>query len=125
MKIKLGSLIEAKAVIDSLLDKEHHNTVLAYRIAKFSLSIQNDCDAYMAATQSAIKKYGILNEDGTIRIPNENMKELNEEMNKLKNTELDAPNIKFSLSEISKEFNLSIRQMMSIMDFVEDDIEKH
>ena len=125
---KLIKIINARQVLTSLSNMDI-NTHLAYWMTKFIINSQNEQDFYISNMRKLFDKYAERDEGGNfviiendIIIKKECIADFNKEVDELQSTDVEAPNIKFSLSEISKELKLSMKQMSSLMDFIEEDV---
>jgi hypothetical protein len=125
--MKLIKLINARSVLNTLTDKDGIEPHLVYLMTKFIITSQDEQSFYTTNMQKLFDKYAQRDEQGQIVTQGNNIKikedcrdEFNEAVAKLYDTDVEAPNIKFPLSELSKELNLTIRQMSYLMDFIEE-----
>ena len=65
--------------------------------------------------------YATRNDDDTILIPKERAAEFNAAVEALNETDVEDPGIRFSLSELSTELKLSMKQMYPLLDFIDED----
>ena len=61
----------------------------------------------------------VVNDNGAVKIIQDKLKEAGVAMNELNNTEVDKPNIKFTLEEL-EELKLSIGDMYLLDEFIEE-----
>lgn len=121
--MELIKVINARKVLDSLSEREDIGAHLAYWMTKFVVKTQNEHEFYASEIRKLFEKYGtIAKEDGdTLRIPSEKVEEFNNAVEILSKTDVEEPNIRFSLSELSAELKLSMKQMYPLLDFIEED----
>ena len=118
--MKLIDVISAYKMIDSLADETGIGTRLAYKMTKFLIETQKEIDFYNASTKRLVAKYSV-KEDGKVSIPPENEAQIEADMKKLGESEVDEPSVRFSLTELSGELKLTMRQIYPLMPFVDDD----
>lgn len=119
--MKLIQVVNAHDVIDGLAEKENIGVHLAYVMTKFIVATQADADFYTREMRKIFEKYGNKNDKGEITIPREKVEEFSKEAQILQETEATDPGIRFSLSEMSQELKLSMKQIYPLMDFIKDD----
>lgn len=119
--MKLIRIVSAHDVIDGLAEKENIGVHLAYVMTKFIVATQADADFYAREMRKLFEKYGNKNDKGKITIPREKVEEFSKEAQILQETEATDPGIRFSLSEMSQELKLSMKQIYPLMDFIKDD----
>lgn len=118
--MKLINIVNAHQVLDGLGDRDI-NGRLAYWMTKFIAKTQADYDFYAVEIRKLYEKYGEQKEEGKVAIPADRVEEFNKDLDSLNNTDAEDPNIRFNLSEISAGFNLSMRQMYPLLDFINED----
>lgn len=118
--MELIKVVNAKKVLESMADKEDIGAHLSYWMTRFVVKAQHEHDFYLSETRKLISKYAETDEDGSVRIPTDKIEEFNNAVEELGKTDVEAPNIKFALSEISSELKLSMKQMYSLLDFIDD-----
>lgn len=119
--MKLIQIVSAHNTIDGLAEKENIGVHLAYVMTKFIVATQADADFYAREMRKLFEKYGNKNDKGEITIPHEKVEEFSKEARILQETEATDPGIRFSLSEMSQELKLSMKQIYPLMDFIKDD----
>lgn len=117
----LIKIVNARQTIDSFASKEDIGARLAYWMTKFVVKTESDHKFYVDELQKLLRKYGKENDDGNIVVPAESMEEFSKELTVLQNTDAEDPGIRFSLSELSSELKLSMQQMYTLLDFVDED----
>ena len=120
--MKLIKLIEAMNVIGNLDNNNDISSKLAYMLAKFTTQSRDEYKFYFDELEKILEKYGASFEDGNYKIPKENREAFEYAVSELQGTEVSEPAIKFPLSEITKDLKLSIKQMVALLDFINDDI---
>lgn len=130
MKIILNKLINSRQVLQSMsnINIAPH---LAYQITKFLIKSQDEEEFYNNRLRALFDECAQKNEDGTfittddgqgIKLQPNLIEKFNKSYEELVNTEIEAPDIKFALSEITKELtSISVNQMMTLMDFIDED----
>lgn len=105
--MKLNKLLQIRKVLS-----EHANepipTLLAYKILKFMKATDTEGAFYDQKLKEIIEKYGAKDEqgnavysDGKVSIANESIVECQQAMDELSNTEVEIPNITFSIQELT------------------------
>lgn len=118
--MKLITIVNAHNVIDGLADKENIGAHLAYWMTKFVVKTQDEAAFFQTEMRKLFEKYGTKNEDGAYAVPNENAAAFAKDAEALQNTEVEDPGIKFSLSELSTELKLSLKQMYPLLEFINE-----
>lgn len=119
--MKLIDVVNAHNMIDSLSDKEGLGAHLAYMMTKFVIATQSDADFYNKEIRKLFDKFGKSDEDGNVTIRAENIESFQTSVANLQNTEAVDPDIRLSLSELSKELKLSMKQIYPLMAFIKED----
>ena len=99
---------------------------LAYKIMKFCKSVSTEEEFYNQKRHEIIDKYAvkdengrtIVSEEGRVSFAEDKIDIANKELKELNEVEVEAPDIKFSLSEL-EELKLSISDMFALDAFVE------
>ncbi len=105
--MKLNKLLQIRKVLS-----EHANepipTLLAYKILKFMKATDTEGAFYDQKLKEIIEKYGAKDEqgnavysDGKVSIANESIVECQQAMDELGSTEVEIPNITFSIQELT------------------------
>ncbi len=105
--MKLNKLLQIRKVLS-----EHANepipTLLACKILKFMKATDTEGAFYDQKLKEIIEKYGAKDEqgnavysDGKVNIANESIVECQQAMDELGNTEVEIPNITFSIQELT------------------------
>ena len=118
--MELMKIINAKQTLEGLAERSDMNAHLAYWMTKFVMKTQHEHDFYIAEMRKLIDKYSEPSDGQEVRIAPESVSEFNAAVDALAKTDVEAPDIKFSLSEISKELKLSMKQMYPLMDFIDE-----
>ena len=119
--MKLITIVNAHNSVDSFAEKENIGAHLAYVMTKFVIATQTDTEFYEKEVRKLFDKYGDKLEDGSMAIKPDNRDAFRAELDKLDNTEADDPGIRFSLSEMTNELKLSMKQIYPLLDFIKDD----
>lgn len=119
--MKLIGIVNAHNIVDSLSEKESIGAHLAYVLTKFVVATRADAEFYAKEMRKLFEKYGTENDKGEITIPKENIDNFSRDAQELQETEAEDPGIRFSLSEMSQELKLSMKQIYPLMDFIKDD----
>lgn len=119
--MKLIQVVNAHDVVDGLADRDNIGAHLAYTMTKFVVATQTDADFYAKEMRKLFEKYGSKNDAGEIAIPPEQVEDFSKDVRKLQETKATDPGIRFSLSEMSQELKLSMKQIYPLMDFIKDD----
>lgn len=119
--MELIKIINARNVLDGLAEKEDMGAHLAYWMTKFIVKTKGEYEFYVSETRKIFGKFGNVKEDDTIVIPPDKISAFNDAMEALNKTDAEDPGIRFSLSEISSELKLSMKQMYSLLDFIDEE----
>lgn len=118
--MKLITVVNACTTIQGLTEKENLNAHLAYWLAKFIAKTQDEYKFFQTEMKKLIDKYGKVNEDGSVSVEPEKVEDFTKEVEALQDTEIEDPGIRFSLSELSAELKLSLKQMYPLLDFINE-----
>ena len=124
--MKLYELLEARTIINKNIDgTKSISAPLAYKIMKLIKNTQNDCDFYQEKFNAILNEYGEKDENGQfiqaeggIKIQDGKMDECTAKVKELNETEVELPNIKFTLDELSP-YSFSISDMMLIDELIQ------
>ena len=123
--MKVKQLIEAKKVILPLI-QEKLSPKLSYKLMKFVKKIEVEEDFYNKQIGELIDKYGerhsdnnLIYTDNGVKIQNDKISNCNAELQEVDNVEVDAPDLSFTLDELS-EIKLSVRDMFFLQDFIKE-----
>ena len=119
--MELIKIVDARNVLDSLSNKEDMGAHLAYWMTKFIVKTKGEYEFYAAEMRKLFNKYGEAKDDDTIVVPTDKIAEFNEAIDALNKTDVEDPGIRFSLTEISAELKLSMKQMLPLLDFIDED----
>ena len=119
--MELIKVVDARMVLDGLSDKEGIGAHLAYWMTKFVVKTENEHNFYVLEMRKLFDKYANKKEDGAMLIPNDKVAEFNAAVEELNKTDVEDPGIRFSLSELSAELKLSMKQMRHLLLFIDDD----
>ena len=129
MKTTLNNLITVRNILANFKDTMIHPR-LAYQIAKFLRLTQEDEEFYNTRLRALFDTCAQKNEDGSLRLTENQqgimlepsqIENFNKSIFELENLEIEAPDIKFALSDIANELKVSTNDMMILMDFIEED----
>ena len=124
--MKITQIINAKRAFSNYLDAKMPPAV-AYKIMKLVRSAETEEAFYQKEIQKIIEQYGMRNDDGSfvktkdggIHLIKETLDECNEKLRDLEDLDVDAPEIKFSLDELSC-ISMTVREMSAISEFISD-----
>lgn len=119
--MKLVKIVDARQVLDGLSSKEDIGAHLSYWMTKFVVKTENEHLFYAREMRKLFDAYATRNDDDTILIPKERAAEFNAAVEALNETDVEDPGIRFSLSELSTELKLSMKQMYPLLDFIDED----
>lgn len=121
--MELIKIINARKVLDSLSDREEIGGHLAYWMTKFVVKTESEHEFYATEMRKIFDKYATKKEDDddTVVIPTDAVSNFNNAVEALNKTDVEDPNIRFNLSELSAELKLSMKQMYPLLDFIEED----
>nr|DAO56491.1 MAG TPA: Protein of unknown function (DUF1617) [Caudoviricetes sp.] len=121
--MELIKIVNARRVLDSLANKEDISAHLSYWMAKFVAKTESEYNFYVTGMHKLFDKYATKNGDdnAAICIPAENVDEFNSAVEELNKTNVEDPHIRFSLSELSAELKLSMKQIYPLLDFIDEE----
>ena len=119
--MELIKVVNARQTLDSLSDREDVGAHLSYWMTKFVVSTKSEHEFYVKEMQKLLDKYGVKGEDDKLVIPMDKVADFQKEAVELENTDVEAPAIRFSLSELAQELKLSMKQMYPLLDFIDED----
>lgn len=121
--MELIKVVNARNVLDSISDREDVGAHLSYWMTKFVVKTASEHEFYATEMRKLIDKYATKQEskEDTILIPNDKVAEFNAAVEALNKTDVEDPGIRFSLSELSTELKLSMKQMYPLLDFIDED----
>lgn len=121
--MKIKNLLTARNVIFQHKDDKIPSS-LAYKLMKFLKASDNDEAFYNEKLKALIEEYSIRESDGKIKMVNGNfaiqpskIDVFNKEAEELRNTEVDIPQIKFSIKEL-EPIHLSIADIYSLDELI-------
>lgn len=120
-------LISAKRVFENFLD-EKMPPVVAYKIMKLVRTAETEESFYYTELQKLIEQYGkrgddgnlLTTEDGNVPLAEDTLPECRQKVAELESVDVDAPNILFTIDELSS-FAITVREMDAISAFISDD----
>ena len=122
--MKITNLIQIRKIISRHADKKI-STALAYKMMKFMKASDNDEAFYNEKIREIIEKYGEKDENGQIvciesgvSLVQTTIDECKSKIYELDGTEIDVPNIKFSLAEL-EQLKLSMNELFIIDELIE------
>lgn len=118
--MKLGKLIKVREMI-ATHSNEAISVTLAYKMMKFMKASDSEDAFYITKIREIIEKYKDPEQnnsnDGKVRIQKGKETICQTELNDVENTEVEAPNIQFSLSEL-EELKLTVQEVFSLDEFI-------
>ena len=125
--MKILQIINAKLAFSNYLDAKMPPAV-AYKIMKLVKVAEHEEAFYKKEIQKLIEQYGkrnddgslVVTEDGNILLSEDNIQECRQKVDELEALDVDAPNISFTLDELSC-VSMSVREMNAISAFISDD----
>ena len=118
--MQLIKVINARQIINSFIDKEDIDSTLAYWMVKFMIKTENEHVFYASEAQKLLDKYAETTDGDMKQIPAAKIAEFNEAIERLNAVEVEDPGIRFTLSLLSSELKLSMKQMYCLLDFVDE-----
>ena len=119
--MELIKVVDARMVLDSLSDREGIGAHLSYWMTKFVVKTEGEHEFYASEMHKLFERYADKKEGGAVLIPNERVAEFNAAVEALNKTDVEDPGIRFSLSELSAELKLSMKQMYPLLDFIDEE----
>ena len=119
--MELIKIVNARNILDGLSEKEDIGAHLTYWMTKFVVKTESEHNFYTSEIRKFFDKYADKKEDGTMLIPNDKVAEFNDAVERLNETDVEDPGIRFNLSELSAELKLSMKQMYPLLDFIDEE----
>lgn len=121
--MELIKIISARRTLEELFEKEDICAHLSYWMTKFVAKTEGEHAFYASEMRKLFDKYAVEceSDDGSVLIPNENVAVFNAAVDELNKTDVEDPGIRFNLSELSAELRLSMKQMYTLLDFINED----
>lgn len=123
--MKIIELINAKRAIMAFT-QEKLSPKLSYKLLKFINKIEYEENFYNKKISELIDKYGerdennqLIHTDTEVKIQEDKMADCNLELKEIENVEVEPPDMKFTLDELS-EVKLSVQDMFLLQDFIEE-----
>lgn len=118
--MKLGNIQEAvKVIIKYSNERVEFST--AYKFAKFIKDTDMQCEFYNSKVQEILNEYAEKDDNGNMKIKaGVNSDEFSEKIKILSDTEVEAPKIKFELSDFS-DLKVSAKEMLALSEFIEEE----
>lgn len=122
--MELIKVVNARKVLDSLSDREDVGAHLSYWMTKFVVKTESEHEFYAAEMRKLFDKFSTKKDgdEDIIIIPNDKVAEFNAAVDVLNKTDVEDPGIRFDLSELASELKMSMRQMYSLLDFINDEV---
>lgn len=121
--MKLKNLLNARKIIIQYKDDKLSPT-LAYKFVKFMKASDSEEAFYNDKLKQLIEEYALKDEkgqiatqDGNIRLMPAKIQDFNNAANELQETEVEAPNVQFKISEL-EQIKLSVTDLYALDDFV-------
>lgn len=121
--MELIKIVNARKVLDSLSDREDVGAHLSYWMTKFVVKTESEHEFYAAEMRKLFDKYATKKDgdEDMLLIPGDKVAEFNVAVDVLNKTDVEDPDIRFDLSELSSELKLSMKQMYPLLDFIDED----
>lgn len=121
--MELIKIINARKTLDGFSGKEDLPAHLAYWMTKFVVKTREEHEFYAQEYNKIFLKFANLKDEKekTYVIPAEAVSDFNLEIEKLEKTDVEDPGIRFSLAELSSELRLSMKQMFTLFDFIDEE----
>ena len=121
--MELIKVVNARQVLDSLSDREEVGAHLSYWMTKFVVKTAGEHEFYVTEMRKLFANYATSqgDDEDTVLIPNDKIAEFNSAVDALGHTDVEDPGIRFSLSELSAELKLSMKQMYPLLDFIDEE----
>lgn len=119
--MELLKVVNARKTLDDLADKDEIGAHIAYWMTKFVVKTESEYEFYISEMRKIFDKYAEKRDDETLFIPADKITEFNDSVETLNKTDVEDPAIRFKLSELSAELKLSMKQMYSLLDFINED----
>lgn len=123
--MKIIKIIQAKEVFSPHFQKKLSPS-LSYKIYKLCRFAEQEESFYNAKKREIIEQYAkrdengaIVNNNGMIAIIEDKIDEAKNVINELQSIDVDAPNVKFTLDELS-EIKLSVQDIAALDGFIEE-----
>lgn len=124
--MKLNKLLQVRRVLT-----EHANepipTMLAYKILKFIKASDTEGAFYDGKMQEIIDKYAkrddngqIIYAEGRVSVAPENIKECQKAIGELEGTDIEAPDISFTIHELTP-INFSVSELFSLDEIIKEE----
>lgn len=125
--MKLYELVQARTIISNHIDQNQPlSASLAYKVMKLIKNTQNDYDFYQEKFRDIIQDCSekdengqIVQENNGIKVQEGKMEECSNRITELNETEVEMPNIKFTIDELSG-YDFSIMDMAKLDDFIKE-----
>lgn len=118
--MKLIDIISARQTLDKFADKDISGH-LSYWMTKFIVKTQADYEFYVNEVRKIFKKYAESKDGEELVVPADKVADYNRDISELEATEAEDPGIRFDLREIDSELKLTMRQMYTLIDFINED----
>lgn len=120
-------IINAKRAFSNYLDAKMP-PIVAYKIMRIVRAAEDEEAFYQKELQKLIEQYGRRNNDGSLAATNDGnfllsedtLQECRQKVDELEALDVDAPNISFTLDELSC-ISMTVREMDAISAFISDD----
>lgn len=118
--MKLGKIEEATKVIIRY-SNERISYATAYKFAKFIKDTDMQCEFYNSKIQEILKEYAEKDDNGNMKMKEGvNSDEFSDKIKILSDTDVEAPKIKFKLSDFS-DLKVSAKEMLALSEFIEEE----
>lgn len=121
--MELGKIINARKTIEELAPTANIGANLAYWMTKFMVKTDGEQMFYATEIKKIFDKYAKVDDgapEESAVIPQDKVNDFYKESDALAATDVEDPGIRFSLSALSAELKLSMKQMYTLLDFVDE-----
>ena len=125
MNIKTDKIIRLQQVVN-MLQPQHLPIPTLYKLTKLSNALTENFEFYRNSLQTIINEYALMDEegkpietDGNIKIKPECIEECNKRIDELMDTEVQLPDIEFTLSELERA-DLSMEDFSCLYPFIQE-----
>ena len=126
IKVSLNDIVNSMSVFNKIM-QQPVNGSLAFKIARLARELNKEIETFNQEKDKLLDKYGEKNEQGelltdennNIKIPPENMTEINNEFNSLLNTIVEINCDKISIDQLDN-FTITPQEMINLQSFLEE-----
>jgi len=125
MKLIINDVIKFKPLYEKI-KSQTLPIQLTYKMSKFFKGLDSDFDFYAQELKKLLDQYsekdssGAIMRDGeNIRLKQSTLNEFNEAFNRLSNLEVDVPDVKFTVDELT-DIKLTVEDFNAFLPFIDD-----